>query len=151
MTLTSLMTSISGERDSRWAWSWARRLPFLSEDPRWPLDTTLLQEVSTLTSLKQNLALLKVRVRGWTSPEMVDHLPLLCHPHLEGPHLLQADRIRWVNQAVRGTLMSSSQHRISPNMNGLQHWPLLKDYMRMLREAQREFSARSSHRVSPLR
>ena len=107
--MTSLMTSISGERDSRWAWSWARRFPSLSEDPRWPRDTTLLQEVSKLKTLKENPALLKVRVRGWMSAEMVGRLPLLCHPRLAGQHLLQVDRIRWVNH----------QLRISPNMNRL--------------------------------
>ena len=92
---------ISGERDSQWAWSLARKLPSLSEDPRWPLDMTLLQEVAKLTStlMKQNLALLlKVRVRGWMSQERVGHPPLLCLPRLEGQHLLQVDRIRWFNQ-----------------------------------------------------
>ena len=89
---------ISGERDSLWAWSLARKLPSLSEDPRWPLDTTLLQEVLRLTStLKENL-LLKVRVRGWMSRERVDHPPLLCLPRLEGQHLLQVDKTRWFIQ-----------------------------------------------------
>ena len=55
-SMTSLMRPLIGERDSLWAWSWARKSPSLSEDPRWPLDTTLLLEVSKWTTLKENLA-----------------------------------------------------------------------------------------------
>ena len=96
-----LVKTILGESDSQWSWSLARKIRSTAKDPRWPRDTTLLQEVAIDCLEIWNSFVFKVRVLGWTSPEMVDPPHLLCHLHLEEQHLLQVDRTRWFNQRLK--------------------------------------------------